>query len=87
MKATKLLLLAVALLCSCLLCPASAQDVEASTWGAKPGKPNRPPKNCPAEQPFDPKTFNWGSIYTAYPGNWRLDVPTGPAADWWQRYW
>ncbi|WIA23202.1 hypothetical protein OEZ86_010092 [Tetradesmus obliquus] len=64
MKAINLLLLAVAL-SSCLLCPASAQDADTSTWG----KPGKPPKDCPAEALFDPKTFNWGSIYTAYPVN------------------
>jgi hypothetical protein len=63
MNAFKLLVL-VAALSSCLLHPASPQEVDAATWG----KPHKPPKNCPAEQPFDPKTFNWGSIYTAYPG-------------------
>jgi hypothetical protein len=66
--ATTLLLALLLVVSSCLLRAASSQDVDASTWGGHPGKPNKPPRNCPVEQPFDPKTFNWGSIYTAYPG-------------------
>uniref|UniRef100_A0A383WPC6 Pherophorin domain-containing protein n=1 Tax=Tetradesmus obliquus TaxID=3088 RepID=A0A383WPC6_TETOB len=68
MKAIIPLLLAVAL-SSCLLCPASAQDVEAAHWGGKPGKPHNPPQNCQPEAPFNAKTFDWASVYTAYPVN------------------